>query len=447
MTGSPPIRILTVDDHPVVREGIAGLVGVQPDMTVVAEAANGREAIQQFRAHRPDVTLMDIQMPEMNGLDALIAIRTEFPDARVIVLTTYEGDVHILRALKAGAQGYLLKNTLHSELLQTIRAVHAGKRSLSPEVSFQVAEHVSDQTLTPAEVVVLRLIAAGNANKQIADQLGITEDTVKGRVKSILAKLDANDRTHAAIIGLKRGIDRAVAVPRRVAVATDPKESHPPPRGVFQLAPPRRIIVSRYVLRRLYSTFAGGAPGIALLLMRLVVGAVVLWRAGPGLWSGPPLHIVASALLALAALLLIAGLWTPVAGAVVAVVAISEILTTGELLNGRLSSSNDCRRADDARARPIVDRRPALRMEAHRRASAQEVGRAWAEPGTPRPKGSFATRHRKPPLKSSDTIDRVVATHPTSRLDHALWAYECARTEVVAAACERRQSPQTQGGQ
>ena len=206
MTGSSPIRILTVDDHPVVRDGIAGLVGVQPDMTVVAEAANGREAIQQFRAHRPDVTLMDIQMPEMNGLDALIAIRTEFPDAKVIVLTTYEGDVHILRALKAGAQGYLLKNTLHSELLQTIRAVHAGKRSLSPEVSFQVAEHVSDQTLTPAEVVVLRLIAAGNANKQIADQLGVTEDTVKGRVKTILSKLDANDRTHAAIIGLKRGI-------------------------------------------------------------------------------------------------------------------------------------------------------------------------------------------------------------------------------------------------
>jgi DNA-binding NarL/FixJ family response regulator len=204
--GSPRIRILTVDDHPLVREGIAGLVGVQPDMTLIGEASNGRDAIQQFRAHRPDVTLMDIQMPEMNGLDALITIRTEFPDAKVIVLTTYEGDVHILRALKAGAQSYLLKNTLHSELLRTIRAVHAGKRSLSPEVSFQVAQHVSDQTLTPAEVVVLRLIAAGNANKQIADQLGITEDTVKGRVKSILAKLDANDRAHAAIIGLKRGI-------------------------------------------------------------------------------------------------------------------------------------------------------------------------------------------------------------------------------------------------
>ena len=206
MTGSPRIRILAVDDHPLVREGITGLIEVQPDMTLVGEASNGRDAIQQFRAHRPDVTLMDIQMPEMNGLDALIAIRTEFPDAKVIVLTTYEGDVQILRALKAGAQGYLLKNTLHAELLQSIRAVHTGKRSLSPEVSFQVAEHVSDQTLTPAEVVVLRLIAAGNANKQIADQLGTTEETVKGRVKSILAKLDANDRAHAAIIGLKRGI-------------------------------------------------------------------------------------------------------------------------------------------------------------------------------------------------------------------------------------------------
>ena len=204
--GSSPIRILAVDDHQIVREGIAGFVGVQPDMTMVAEAATGREAIQQFRTHRPDVTLMDLQMPDMNGMDALIAIRAEFPDAKVIMLTTYEGDAHILRALKAGAQGYLLKNTLHSDLLQTIRAVHAGKRSLSPEVSFQVAEHVSDETLTPAEVAVLRLIADGNSNKQIADQLRVTEDTVKGRVKSILAKLDANDRTHAAIIGVKRGI-------------------------------------------------------------------------------------------------------------------------------------------------------------------------------------------------------------------------------------------------
>jgi DNA-binding NarL/FixJ family response regulator len=204
--GSSRIRILAVDDHQLVREGIAGFVGVQPDMTLVAQAVDGRDAIQQFRAQRPDVTLMDLQMPEMNGLDALIAIRAEYPDAKVIMLTTYEGDVHILRALKAGAQGYLLKNTLHSELLHTIRAVHAGKRSLSPEVSFQVAQHMSDQTLTPAEVAVLRLIADGNANRQIADQLRVTEDTVKGRVKSILAKLDANDRTHAAIIGVKRGI-------------------------------------------------------------------------------------------------------------------------------------------------------------------------------------------------------------------------------------------------
>jgi DNA-binding NarL/FixJ family response regulator len=204
--GSSPIRILAVDDHPLVRDGIAGLVGIQTDMTLVAQAANGRDAIQQFRTHRPDITLMDLQMPEMNGLDALIAIRTEFPEARVIMLTTYEGDVHILRALRAGAQGYLLKNTLHSDLLGTIRAVHAGKRSLSPEVSFQVAEHMSDDALTPAEIAVLRLIAVGNANKEIADQLGVTEDTVKGRVKSILSKLDANDRTHAAIIGVKRGI-------------------------------------------------------------------------------------------------------------------------------------------------------------------------------------------------------------------------------------------------
>src|SRR5262249_12354787 len=148
---------------------------VQPDMTLVAEAANGRDAIQQFRTHRPDVTLMDLQMPEMNGLDALITIRTEFPAAKVIVVTTYEGDVHILRALKAGAQGYLLKNTLHSELLRTIRAVHAGRRSLSPEVSYQIAEHASDAALTPAEVAVVRLIAAGNSNKEIADQLGVTE--------------------------------------------------------------------------------------------------------------------------------------------------------------------------------------------------------------------------------------------------------------------------------
>ena len=203
---SAQIRILTVDDHALVREGIAVLVGTQPDMTLVGEASNGREAIQQFRAHRPDVTLMDLQMPEMNGLDAIVAIRGEFPEAKIIVLTTYKGDVQIVRAIKAGAQGYLLKTTLHKELVQTIRTVHAGRKALSPEASYEIAEHSTDDALTPAEISVLRLIAAGNANKQIADQLSITEETVKSRVKSILSKLGANDRTHAAVIGLKRGI-------------------------------------------------------------------------------------------------------------------------------------------------------------------------------------------------------------------------------------------------
>jgi DNA-binding NarL/FixJ family response regulator len=204
--GSAQIRILAVDDHALARQGIAVLVGTQPDMTLVAEASNGREAIQQFRTHRPDVTLMDLQMPEMNGLDAIIAIRGEFPDAKIVVLTTYKGDVQILRALKAGAQGYLLKNTFHKELVETIRAVHGGRKALSAEASYEIAEHATDDALTPAEINVLRLIAAGNANKQIADQLSITEETVKGRVKNILSKLGANDRTHAAMIGLKRGI-------------------------------------------------------------------------------------------------------------------------------------------------------------------------------------------------------------------------------------------------
>jgi DNA-binding NarL/FixJ family response regulator len=175
-------------------------------MTLVGEASNGREAIHQFRAQRPDVTLMDLQMPDMNGLDAIIAIRNEFPHARIVVLTTYTGDIQVLRALKAGAQGYLLKNLLHKELLETIRAVHAGKKALSPEASHEIASHATDDALTPPEVAVLRLIAAGNANKQIADQLSVSEETVKSRVKNILSKLGANDRTHAAMIGLKRGI-------------------------------------------------------------------------------------------------------------------------------------------------------------------------------------------------------------------------------------------------
>jgi DNA-binding NarL/FixJ family response regulator len=203
---SGPIRILAVDDHALLREGIAGLVAGQSDMSLVAQASNGREAIHQFRTHRPDITLMDLQMPEINGVDAMIAIRGEFPEARIIVLTTYTGDVQVLRALKAGARAYLLKNLLHKELLETIRAVHAGKRTVSPEVSFQLAEHATDDALTPAEVRVLRLIAEGNANKEIAAQLSTSEETVKGQVRNILSKLGANDRTHAAMIGLKRGI-------------------------------------------------------------------------------------------------------------------------------------------------------------------------------------------------------------------------------------------------
>ena len=204
--GSGLIRILAVDDHPLVRKGIVGLVADEADMTTVAEASNGREAIQQFRIHRPDVTLMDLQMPEMNGLDAIMAIRGEFPEARIIVLTTYTGDVQVLRALKAGARAYLLKTLLHKELLETIRAIYAGKKTVSPEISFQLAEHATDDALTPGEISVLHLIAEGNANKQIADRLSIAEETVKGRVKNILSKLGANDRTHAAMIGLRRGI-------------------------------------------------------------------------------------------------------------------------------------------------------------------------------------------------------------------------------------------------
>ena len=206
MTTDRPIRLMAVDDHPVVRRGIALLLSTEPDLDLVAEADNGREAIQQFRAHRPDVTLMDLQMPEMGGVDAISAIRGEFPDARFIVLTTYAGDVQALRAMQAGARAYMLKDSLDRELLNTIRAVHAGKKFVSPEVSYKIAEHVSEDPLTQAELRVLRLIAQGKANKEIARELSSTEATVKWQVRTILSKLGVQDRTQAAMIGLKRGI-------------------------------------------------------------------------------------------------------------------------------------------------------------------------------------------------------------------------------------------------
>jgi two-component system, NarL family, response regulator len=204
--GSGRIRILTVDDHPLLRAGIAGLITDEPDMILVAEAENGREAVEQFSRHRPDVTLMDIQMPVMDGFDALEAIRARDADARIIVLTTYPGDVQVVRALKAGACGYLLKSTLRKELLSTIRSVHAGRKALSPEVTYQVAEHLGEEPLSPMEIRVLQMIADGNANREIAAKLAVTEEAVKGQVRNILSKLRANDRTHAAVLGLKRGI-------------------------------------------------------------------------------------------------------------------------------------------------------------------------------------------------------------------------------------------------
>ena len=200
------IRVLAVDDHPIVRDGIALLIGTQSDMELVAEASDGGEAVEKFRKHQPDITLMDLQMPTMSGIDAISAIRGEFPQARIIVLTTYAGDVQVVRAVKAGAQGYLLKSSLRKELLETIRAIHAGQKRLTPEIAVEIAEHSTDNSLTPREINVLKLIAGGNANKEIAAQLGVTEESVKGYVKNILAKLGANDRTHAVTIGLKRGI-------------------------------------------------------------------------------------------------------------------------------------------------------------------------------------------------------------------------------------------------
>jgi DNA-binding NarL/FixJ family response regulator len=203
---APMIHILVVDDHPLIRDGIAMLVATQPDMQVVAEASDGRQGIERFRIHRPEVTLLDLQMPGINGLDALVAMRREVPDARVIVLTTYTGDMQTKRALEAGARGYLLKNVLHEELLASIRAVHSGQRRVSPEIAADVADHSMDDILTMGEIDVLRSISAGCANKEIAARLFLKEETVKSRVKSILTKLNANDRTHAAMIGLKRGI-------------------------------------------------------------------------------------------------------------------------------------------------------------------------------------------------------------------------------------------------
>lgn len=206
MQDNPPIRILTVDDHQLLREGIAAVLEGQPDMVLIAQASSGREAIERFREHRPDVTLMDLRMPDMSGIEAIGVIRAEFPGARVIVLTTYAGDVQAASALKAGASGYLLKNLVRKELLDTIRAVHAGKRRVPPEIATEIAEHVADDALTEREVEVLRGVAGGKSNKTIASELGISEGTVKTHMKSILPKLDASDRTHAVMIALKRGI-------------------------------------------------------------------------------------------------------------------------------------------------------------------------------------------------------------------------------------------------
>ena len=206
MSAAGAIRILTVDDHPVLREGIAAVLASEQDMILVAEASNGREAVEQFRTHHPDVTLMDVQMPEVNGIDAIVKIREEFPDARIIVLTTYTGDAQAARAFKAGAYGYLLKNMVRKELIDTIRTVHGGKKRIPPEIAIDMAQHHSDDALTLREIEVLREVAAGNANKMVAQLLNISEETVKAHMRSILSKLGANDRTHAVTIAVKRGI-------------------------------------------------------------------------------------------------------------------------------------------------------------------------------------------------------------------------------------------------
>lgn len=203
---SEQIRVLSVDDHPLLREGVSALINNQPDMTLVAEASNGAEAIKLFKKHLPDVTLLDLRLPDMSGIDILIAVRTEFPEARVIILTTFEGDVEIHRALQAGARGYLLKNMPPSELLDVIRQVHAGKKRIPPAIASQLAEHISDESLTEREVEVLRQVADGNKNRDIARKLFISEETVKVHIKHIMEKLGAADRTQAVAIGVRRGI-------------------------------------------------------------------------------------------------------------------------------------------------------------------------------------------------------------------------------------------------
>ena len=200
------IRVLTADDHPLLREGIATLVNAEADLKLVAEASSGREAVKMFQLHRPDVTLMDLQMPDMNGTEAIAEIRSEFPDARIIVLTTYTGDAQVLKALKAGARAYLLKSDVHLELLQTIRSVHAGHKRIPPQIAAELAEHAGDDPLSRREIEVLCLIATGSSNKLIADQLSISEATAKSHVANILSKLGANDRAHALAIAMKRGI-------------------------------------------------------------------------------------------------------------------------------------------------------------------------------------------------------------------------------------------------
>ncbi len=203
---SQPIRVLAVDDHPVLRDGIAALIATQPDISLIGEAATGREAIEQYRRHRPDVVLMDLQMPDLGGLEAMAAIRKEFGNARFLVLTTYRGDAQVLRAIRAGARGYLLKSMLRNELIDAIRAVHAGQKRIPAELAAELADHAADDELTAREIEVLKSIAAGNSNKIIGEKLSVTEETIKGHVKNIFSKLGANDRTHAVTIALKRGI-------------------------------------------------------------------------------------------------------------------------------------------------------------------------------------------------------------------------------------------------